>query len=146
MRKAGDDLVRFFKFLPQDDDLTLLVLKGHLLIEEGLWSLLEKRARDRRVIAKLDLGFYPLCLITKALFYSDNDWFWNAMMVLNTMRNDLAHNLEPNRIDENCDKFIALVEANTPIPHGDTKIDRVRSGITFIAGRLSGMKRHVRKL
>jgi len=33
---------RFFKHLPETDDLTLLVLKGHLLIEEQLNDALAK--------------------------------------------------------------------------------------------------------
>jgi hypothetical protein len=60
---------RFFThLLPAGDDLTLIVLKGHLLIEEQLNARLQDLARKPEPLSEARLRFHALSKLCMALF------------------------------------------------------------------------------
>ena len=95
------------RFLDGIKDGTLLTLKAHLLLEEALFSAVCAKCINPEHIEKADLSFYRQLQIARALYAvpSDdekkktaNDTFWDASEALNTLRNRLAHNLEPKSL------------------------------------------------
>jgi hypothetical protein len=92
-----DELTR--KHLPESDDLSLVVLKSHLVLEQQLTALIAHYCprpdyligARLRFSQKLDLvhAFVPMPI---------RDGIWDALRLLNTIRNDLAHNLEPPKL------------------------------------------------
>lgn len=101
LKAAADAQLKVLKNLPGEGDLSLIILKGHLLIEELLFALVSSAAKDASAIKSAGLSYYQLVWIAKALFEDDRlSPFWDAMLKLNTLRNTLAHQLEPRDLSE----------------------------------------------
>ena len=88
-------------------DGTLLTLKAHLLLEEALYSAVRAKCINPEYVEKANLSFYHQLQMARALYVvpSDDekrktamDTFWDASEALNTLRNRLAHNLEPKAL------------------------------------------------
>lgn len=92
----------FLEHLPDTaSDKTLLVLKGHLLVEQALRSYIYKRVENPKKLENQQLPFASLLVFASSL-ESDAaiDWIWTPIDKLNKLRNRLAHNLAPKKIDE----------------------------------------------
>lgn len=98
--------LKILKHLPYDGDLSLIVLKGHLLIEELLFALVSSAAKYPPAITSGKLQYFQLASVAKALFYEGHlGPVWDAIFELNALRNTLAHNLEPEDLDRKLKKF-----------------------------------------
>ena len=101
--------------MPVDGDTSLIVLKGHLLVEEQLLKALKAKSVLPDAIDDANLRFFSLLHMVKALYGDDdNAWLWNCIAKLNTIRNDYAHDLEPAQIDQKIESFINSVESQVP--------------------------------
>jgi len=85
-------------------DLTLLILKAHLLLEEELYNQLRQLFPRPGYYDQLNLRFVQNILLARALCVRMTDdgepvgWVeqcFDALDALNIFRNKLAHNLEP---------------------------------------------------
>jgi len=95
LQKAADAKLRMLQHLPDDGDLSLIVLKGHLLIEELLLALVQAQVKHPAAIESAKLSFHTLTCLAKALCFEERfKDLWEAMFKLNALRNSLAHNLE----------------------------------------------------
>lgn len=105
-------LERLARFLnPTASDPTYLVLKAHLLAEEVLYSFIEKQAHHPNHLGSAKLSFSQLLALCRAFHkYSNDDWWgWGGLKRLNTLRNLLAHNLEPKDLKEKVVEFSVYV-------------------------------------
>ena len=106
LQQAVDAKLRVMKHLPQDGELSLIVLKDHLLVEELLFILVQSAVKYPEAINSANLSFYNLASIAKALFYEGRlGPVWDAIFELNTLRNTLAHNLEPPDLEKKLRRF-----------------------------------------
>lgn len=48
-------------YLPKSNDPEILVLKGHLLVEEILESLIKSRCQEPGLLEKVEIGFFLKC-------------------------------------------------------------------------------------
>lgn len=108
LEKRGE---RFLQFLPDTDDLTLVVLKGHLLIEEQLNDILAKKSASPDYLENVRLGFYQKIQLIKALYGinlvdKDGKQPWESLESLNTIRNKLSHHLEPKNLEQVIENFV----------------------------------------
>lgn len=109
---ARDQLTRLLGFLrPAEGDPTYLVLKTHLLAEEVLNLYVEGRAHRPNLINAARLSFSQLLALCRAFHpYSTEDWWgWSALQQLNSLRNTLAHNLEPKNLQDRIVEFSLFV-------------------------------------
>jgi hypothetical protein len=106
-------LVRFMENLPSGGDSTLVVLKGHLLIEELISEILKIKLKgnplkmkvsERWMFAKKLEFFWAIC--PDAL---PND-LWPLFKELNDIRNKMSHSVKPEGIDDKLQKFVSNVE------------------------------------
>lgn len=111
MTTNNTDIKRLAKHLPIDSaDVSLLILKGHLLLEELLNEYLESKLPRPEHLEEARLTFFQRVAITRALEpLGPNDWVWSALAKLNTARNAFAHNLEPPNAEAKRNEFIASV-------------------------------------
>jgi hypothetical protein len=135
-----DGAVRFFTYLPQTDDMTLLILKGHLLIEEQLISILKDNVCYFDALNEARLTFYQRLQIVKAMKYrEENDWVWAAIKKLNTLRNELAHKLESSQVESKVSGFLGCFEwVPTVYAKDESIISRLRHALAFLCGVLNG--------
>lgn len=109
--------IRFMKLMPPDAEMELTLLKGHLLVEELLTEIL---------LLTIDMD-NPVGIEIKPRMMFDQKlrlcWaknseeqsflFWQALKQLNSIRNEMAHAVEPKGITEKIKNFTDLVLPNS---------------------------------
>lgn len=76
-------------------DLTLIVLKGHLLIEELLFTLVERKMDAPVNLRDARLRFPQLVHLARAIYGGEElNKVSRVLLAVNSLRNDLAHRLE----------------------------------------------------
>jgi hypothetical protein len=113
---SDDDLApgleRFKKaFEPEAGDITFLVLKSHLLLEELLRDFLSKQLRHPEAIKGARLSFNQILKLSQALASTlePNDWRWAALIDMNRLRNALAHEFESEAINTLVERIVKTV-------------------------------------
>lgn len=102
---------RYYKHLPSATDMTLLLLKGHLLVEELLRQLVDNALVKPSALKDARLETYQCICLAEALFHGRApSWLWDALRKLNGIRNKLAHNVEPIGLDDKIADFQSYVE------------------------------------
>ncbi|EMD1174382.1 hypothetical protein VP758_000879 [Vibrio harveyi] len=149
MRDSDGD--KFCQHYPLDNDLTLKILKGHLLAEEALRELFHLQLRKPEAL-KGNQGtslecHQVICLLEAMLPKNEKiDWVWVATKKLNSLRNKLAHNLEPSGMQHKVDdltKYVMSKSMNGHIPNmtKDTnERDPLTLAIMAICATLSALK------
>jgi hypothetical protein len=137
---------RFKEHLPDTDDLALLALKGHLLVEEILDVLIKSYCAEPRHLDSVEIRFFVKAKIARALtgnIFPDS--MWKMIDALNTVRNDLAHALESKKLKERIRQFINIkYEHNDKLqqegvsPDGPDYIAKeLAKSIHYLLGQLS---------
>jgi hypothetical protein len=99
------------------DDLTLIILRAHLLTEELLRRILRKHTIDPSALKETRLTFFQVLRIVQALTaHPSRDSLWQEAENLNHLRNILAHRADPN-IEQLVDAFL------TKFPHRRSERD-----------------------
>lgn len=99
-RISENQWARYQAMLPKSDDVSLVVLKSHLIIEEMLYAIAVEHCANPDELAKARLTFAQLlhmvCALTKIPVMEACS---PAIGLLNTIRNSLVHNLEPKELE-----------------------------------------------
>ena len=113
-------LQRIEDHYPADADITLQILKGHLILEETLRDLLDALLVNPNALnGKRGISLtchQVICLVhslTPAPF-SSHSWLWASAKQLNSLRNDMAHKLAPSGIEKKLNSFISTVMESDP--------------------------------
>src|SRR5690606_30639620 len=102
-------LGRIAQHLPDGTDLTLLTLKGHLLVEELLDTIIDSHCKDKSILQTIDISFFVKLKLAAALTGRDELSFaWAMGEKLNALRNALVHNLEHPLAQKRLESFLAL--------------------------------------
>lgn len=98
---------RFLRVLPQGKDQELVLLKGHLLIEEQVRQIVDERLKSPGALIDTRIDCHQAICLAQAFFPVDfQPWLWAALKKLNTIRNDIAHKLEPKGLSDKINDFI----------------------------------------
>src|SRR5690554_5207536 len=108
-RNIDKVVARFNKLIP-DKDIELIILKGHLLIEEILQDILEYFTKNRKYLLEINLTFYQKLYLCRSLVSFFHPHIFDSIKLLNEIRNNLAHNLEPKDFNKKIDKLIGMFE------------------------------------
>jgi hypothetical protein len=95
----------------------------HLIVEQLLTALLSHHCHTSAALRKADLSFYQQMHLVKAMIspsFPDDCWEWIGL--INQLRNDIAHELEPAKLKQHLEKVRAIVE-----PHRRTAPDEFQS-------------------
>lgn len=107
-------IFRYDDHMPDTDDLTLVVLKGHLLVEEVMIELASLVLPHSDCLDSARLTFYQRACVVKAAIPSRATDCWELIFKLNSLRNDLAHNLEPPKLHGHLLELFQLDEQAQP--------------------------------
>jgi hypothetical protein len=127
-------------------DGTLLVLKGHLLLEETLYQAVWAKCPNPQYLNRAQLRFPQLLNLARALYPNPPDdekrrlprsVLWDAMEALNTLRNELSHKLEPKDPTPLL-KRLKVGDFDQPVSLSDSK---VLSGLAISIAVLLGTPR-----
>lgn len=103
---------RFLELLPHGKDPELVLLKGHLLIEEQIRALIDCRLPNPQALmeANARLDAHQAIQLAQAFFPTGHMVdIWRAVSKLNTLRNSIAHKLESKQ--SLADKIEAWVQS-----------------------------------
>ena len=111
-------LLRFMETLPKSGDVELTLLKCHLLVDEVLTNIICKSFKNQNYIKDARLTFAQKVKLARASIEIPHAlWVWKALHLLNQARNELAHNLTKEQIEQKLETFTAYVkEHNTEMP------------------------------
>jgi len=127
------------------EDPVLIILKGHLIIEETLVDICSRLLTNPAALEKDKVNFSTRLNLVQALIGDGElpENIWHALRDLNKIRNDLAHKLEPKNIEDLFCKFIkrfeefedfrSLLDYKKDIP------ERLTTCIIFLSGMLSSI-------
>ena len=141
------DTQRYFEelkaHLPMVKDPTVIILRGHLLIENLLDQLIAANLTNANAIQNARLTFFQkLCLAKGIVGSSSEDGRWKPIEELNKLRNMISHNLPDETM---CKKLDPVLRALFPGEFGgipnDThsKSKALRKGIIFECAVLLGL-------
>lgn len=106
---------RFFDHMPASGDPELVLLKGHLLIEEVLTAIITAGVAKPELLLKKHMQFDARARTARAVIPGqDRSDLWAAVSSVNTARNALAHGLDPAKTVAAVSSFISVVEAQHP--------------------------------
>jgi hypothetical protein len=128
--------------LPDSEDLTLLALKGHLILEALLTRIVSVHFWDPAKLQKANLRFNQLVQIASGMVklpYPTG--VWGALRKLNEVRNAMAHNLEPRKVEEKLDELFILAcgqqlkrDSNSQAP--ESASEKLAMAISSLIGAL----------
>lgn len=119
--------IRTSTFLPSVNDYSLIVLKGHLLIEEQINQIIEGSVPFPDCLPD-DLTFSKKLALAKSLHRdSVPPGVWKAVTTLNRFRNDFAHELEPENIEDRIDAWAKI--ARTEVTPGADDLQLARADL-----------------
>ena len=139
---------RFLRHLSEVDDLTLVVLKGHLLMEELLNDIIADFCELPEYVEEARLSFFHKSKLVRALSGQDvqgqpTDDPWRSLEALNSLRNQLAHHLEPKHLEQKIDQFIfARFGGKNMVKFESEKARRegLRKELIFLLGYIQGRR------
>ena len=131
-------LQRFAAHMPKVDDLTLVVLKGHLLLEEMLTLIISSSLPHPKLVRDVRLTFDRKVALSKALSWDQHkNHVWDLIGAINTVRNEMAHRLEPSTLHLKLKNLRALYMQHFPQDQHLTDEQLVGGAIGFSMGFLS---------
>jgi hypothetical protein len=101
-----DSFTRLVVHLHGKEDLELIILKAHLLIEEQLRTIIEARIPGHAALGMNDSiwAFNHIARLAEALCSGEeHESLWKGVRKLNRIRNALAHHLEPQGLSDQID-------------------------------------------
>jgi len=136
-----DLLTRIRQHLPKGRDLTMIIIKGHLLVEERLHGLVANAVRDDSRLADARLTFFQSLCLCEAICGSSWDECWRFARRLNEVRNRLAHRLDHGDLNELVDSILSAYDATAPSPSSSTERARwLKNAIMIVCGLLEGLR------
>ena len=135
--QLAERMVRFMALLPHDKESDLIILKGHLLIEEVLTEIsqLSIAKSTNPIELKVNQGskFHQKLLISWCLNRGElTDSIWSSLKELKQIRNKMAHKVEPIGIDNEISKFTASVLNETPFEENEYKGKELAFSISWL--------------
>lgn len=128
--------------MPKEFDITLVTLKGHLLVEEQLDNLLYALCAEPQFLKKERISFDLKLKFVRA-YYGDGRFAsgspWAALAALNKVRNSLSHRVEDPNFDNYVTEFLRLTEraGSGSDPNGKTET-RFGGALGWLMGFLAG--------
>ena len=124
-------------------EIELIVLKGHLIFEEGLNEFLACFVNDIERLLKIGFPFERKvallsCLVPKQMA---NDEIWEQLREINRLRNKLAHNLRFSQYEGQLKQWATEVLGYNPktIKRTLTYRNSVVKAFVLLSGKLTGL-------
>jgi len=139
--KIGDGFYnRYKKFMPRSKDVTLIILKGHLLIEENVSYFLDQCFMTPEIVRDARLTFYQKIKILQAIIGDSNSDIWKSVLILNSLRNNLAHNLEIPKLNQNINELLMTIFGDYNLSISEKQMAMsLKRGIAYLCGIVIGM-------
>lgn len=101
---------KFYKLLPRSEDVSLVILKLHLLVEEQVRAFVDERVQSKGALEAAKLECHQVICLAEALSEEDiHPNVWEAARKLNALRNQIAHSLESEGVLDRMNYISSLI-------------------------------------
>ena len=107
--------IRIRRLLPRAHDPTLVLLKGHLLIEEQLFAYIATHCRQPKSLEKARLTFAQKLRLAQSLSGAFTELV-HPLEKLNAIRNKMAHHVEISDLDTRLDDYLKAWAGDEFVP------------------------------
>jgi hypothetical protein len=107
-----------FLHISSIEDESLLILKGHLLMESALRDYCKSKTINPEAFDGARLSFAQLLKLTQAFRgqLDGDSWVWSVLKNMNTLRNQIAHQLDNNEtLKSNKEKLFSSFVPGEPL-------------------------------
>lgn len=138
--RKNEDLFR--KHFPSGLDEQSAVLKAHLLIESMLRDFCMRSVDHPEYLQSARLTFNQISLLGRSMFalpVKSLDYAWTLVSKLNSLRNVMAHELEPDqaRMDNLRESIIKMVNENASDPK--VSFDSLKDAVCYMCGLMDAL-------
>ncbi len=111
--KELEPFIRFSKlFTKAPDPEMMIVLRGHLLLEEELRALLDTKFPRSEFLENARLTTHQAICLAEAFFRPQAEpWLWDVLHKVNKLRNDISHKLQPKDVAKRMREISDAVKA-----------------------------------
>lgn len=109
---------KYNKHLTPELDMTSLVLKSHLFLEEILYEIVLLHCKTPKALEGIQFSFHHKLKLAEALYgvhlykLKIPGGVWPVLDALNKLRNDLAHKIDSPKLEDKIVKFLTASEEN----------------------------------
>lgn len=141
-RGVFGDMARLVEHLPHyQDSAILILLKGHLLVEEMLRGYIDRKLSNPAAFKHEQFLFAKVLMFSRSLTSPKvKSWTFDAAEKLNTVRNEAAHELDPTKLRTKLEAFTSFVEQHSRdsvFPPKDRSEARLYMAVTDLYNELS---------
>ena len=141
------DLRRFIEKMSEVDELSSIVLKGHLLMEEMVTRAIEFYFFHGELLDGARLSFsQKLILVQAASTDQHENSMWNLISAVNSLRNEMVHSLERPKLQPRLNDLRAKYFNECP-EDAALQADEhlLRNVVLLCMGFLSGVEREIER-
>lgn len=121
-------------------DEALLVIKAHLVAESLLYEILEKLLPNATALEGARFSFPQLISVVESLrVHSSEQWIWASLRKLNVLRNEYAHRLTLDRLNQKREEFIRSTDTWISPPEGAEGLLRLQFVLVILCGQLANI-------
>jgi|WetSurMetagenome_2_1015567.scaffolds.fasta_scaffold120351_2 hypothetical protein len=122
------------------EDEALSVIKAHLVAESLLYQIIEKFVPNPSALNDARLSFPQLLSVIQAFRYIPSEqWIWNSLRKLNALRNEYAHRLSSDKLENRRRDFIQSTEPWVTPPDGAVGLLHFKFVLIILCGQLSNV-------
>ena len=132
---------RVLQHLPRSGDITLIALKGHLLIEEMLDEIIWAHCKSPDALQDVEIRFPAKIKLVLALTGTHElAQVWSLCEKLNSLRNSLAHKIEHPAAQKKLNAFFAGFGNDYDWQPTTQGADDLWSAIAILIGAIQGVR------
>lgn len=132
--------------LPQTTDIILIILKGHLLIEEEMNRLIKILFKESKYILKNNFSFHEKLCILRAMIIKTGNCLglWEIIELINNIRNEASHQLFPINLSKKLNTLFRKTEDSyseykSYVNQSWDEARRVRKDLGYIIAVIAGL-------
>ncbi|MBP1151170.1 MULTISPECIES: hypothetical protein [unclassified Methylocaldum] len=115
LKDLNESLKMFQTYFPEKrEDVDIIILRGHQLAESLLYKFIKQNVNHPEYIDSFFIRWEPLVALVRAMKNENTkeyDWVWPSLMQLERARNQIAHNLEAEKLQIKIRDFINCVRS-----------------------------------
>ena len=130
------------KHLHDDLDESTLILKTHLLLEELLRDFCESSVSNPKYFRDARLTFKQVLLLVRSMApvqSHPSEWVWGSIGHLNTMRNLMAHAIEPDEVKYGNCRTAIMQAVNSAFPGPGAEAPDFHESLAYVYGLIGGL-------
>lgn len=135
---------KFYARLSRGNDLSLLILKLHLLVEEQIRTFVDERLLNKSALAAAKLECHQAICLAEALSTDDiHPNVWESARKLNSLRNHIAHSLELKGVVDRMNAISRLIGVPAKLLHIEGKtpeeaaVENFSFGVSMLHNEIS---------